>query len=159
MKLPSTFGRRTKRSALGFTVIEVMIVMVALAMLGGFGLLVGMDFYRSYSFRSERNILVSVLRRARALSLVNMNQSPHGVRIESAGYTIFEGTSFAGSAPALNETISAPPNIVLSSNPALPRDVVFGQLDGSVATPVSIIITDGVRSSTVSVNNEGRINW
>src|SRR5438876_578690 len=70
------------RLLMGFTLIEVMIVMAIFALLASLGLIIGMDFYRSYSFNSERNVALAVLRKARTEAMVNVDQAAHGVRIE-----------------------------------------------------------------------------
>src|SRR6266478_725777 len=78
----------------GFTLVEIMIAVAIFMMLLGFGLIISMDFYRSYSFNSERNIALAVLRKARTEAMVNLDQAPHGVHITATQYTIFEGASY-----------------------------------------------------------------
>ncbi len=156
MKSRSTSTRKNRLRA-GFTLVEIMIAVAIFTMLLGFGLIVGMDFYRSYSFNSERNISLAVLRKARTEAMVNIDQAAHGVHITATQYTIFEGAAFTGrpaAQVALDETIKAQPTITLT-----PVDIVFNQLDGSVTTPGSFTVSDGARLSTVLINNEGRIDW
>ncbi len=165
MKLLSIFIRRKgftqrhffqKKSGAGFTLIEVLIVIAIFSLLAGFGLLISMDFWRSYSFSSERTIAVSVLQKARTQSMINLDQAPHGVRIDSTGYTIFEGASYVPGA-LLNEVITKQPAIAITCTLS-PCDIIFGQLSGT-STPSTVTISDGQRSANITINNEGRIDW
>src|ERR1039458_2199647 len=67
------------RTTNGFTLIEVLVVMGILAILSTMGYLITIDFYKSYAFNAERDTIVSLLQKARAASLSNINESPHGV--------------------------------------------------------------------------------
>ncbi len=154
MKSPNIFTHNT-----GFTLVEVILVIGILTMLGGFGLFISMDFYRGYSLRASRNTLVSTLHRARSQSLSNIDQSPHGVRIEKTQYTIFEGPTYASRSAALDEVIGAEPTVTISASSTLPIDIIFAQLDGSVAASNTVAVGNGVKTYTISINNEGTIDW
>ena len=172
MKLPSIYIRNyndvfasTYKSTTGFTLIEILVVTAMFVLIAGFGLFVSMDFLRTYTVRSEKSILVSVFQKARNQAMVNVDQAKHGVRIDSAGYTIFATTStFAarGAAfSALDEVINKQASITVTSTAPLPLDIIFDQLSvtSSVATTVGITVTDGVRLGVISINNEGQIDW
>ena len=73
----------------GFTLIEMVTVIGIFAILGGSLLFIDMNSFRGDSFRAERDSLITSLQTARAESLNNVNQSKHGVFIESSGYTFF----------------------------------------------------------------------
>ena len=145
--------------ARGFTLIEVLVVMTLFSLFASFGLFIGLDFYRNYAFHSAESVSVSAIQKARMRSLVNMNQAPHGVRIEQSHYTIFEGASYASRLAVLDEVIALPAAVSISGISSFPLDIVFNQLDGSVAAPASIRLSDGARSSTIKINTEGRIDW
>ncbi|MEK7195319.1 MAG: hypothetical protein AAB655_01345, partial [Patescibacteria group bacterium] len=74
--------------------IEILVVMAIVTVLAGLGLWIGMDSFRGYSYRSERNRFISSLQKARLESMTNINESKHGVRVESDKYVIFEGDSY-----------------------------------------------------------------
>jgi prepilin-type N-terminal cleavage/methylation domain-containing protein len=142
----------------GFTLIEILMVIGIIAVIASFGMLMSMDFYRGFAFRSEQNTLVSVLTKARNKAMANINEKPHGVRVEQGKYIIFEGAAYDPLNPN-NIEIKAAPNV--SNNG--PVTVVFEQLSGDVpsayASEVQIILTSEGRSSVVSLNSLGRINW
>src|SRR5690242_7099477 len=68
-----------------------MVVIGILAVITAYGLFTSMDFWKNYSFRSERNLIVSILQEARMEAMTNINQTSHGVYFEAAEYVAFEG--------------------------------------------------------------------
>lgn len=151
----STSDARLRR---GFTLVEIVVVVTLIVLLAGLGLWVGMDVYRGYGFRSEARAFVSTLQRARLEAMVNMNEVPHGVHLEDSSYTVFQGAAY-GADPVFNRRNSFLYRVTLVGNPALPRDVIFEQLSGRVSVPGTVTLTDGARSSTITIDHEGRISW
>ena len=147
----------------GFTLIEVLVVMGILAILSTMGYLVTIDFYKSYAFNAERDTIVSLLQKARAASLSNINQSPHGVLLDAANsqYVVFQGTP----GNSLDQDVSYSPGISRTDTLSTNHEVVFQQLTGNAldsnGNPLNgnIILTEGNRSETISLNNLGQINW
>jgi len=157
--------RESRRDYLtGFTLIEVIVVMGLLTAIAALVAFANFDSWRGYTFRGERNLLVSILQKARSQSVNNIclgslalcsDGKPHGVAIQADKYVIFQGASFATRDAALDENIDAAGNIVHAGI----SEVVFEQLSGDANAPGDIILSDGVRSATISINNEGRINY
>lgn len=129
-----------------------------------------MEEYRGYTFRSEREILVSIFEKARSEAMNNYcigpacsDGMPHGVHIDAIAheYTIFQGSSYSASAPE-NEVIAGNPSVSLSGF----TDVLFDQLTGKInpqlahaTDEITLTITQNDRTSDIKINNEGRINW
>jgi len=139
----------------GFTLLEVLIVITILAGLAGLGLFVSIDFYKSYAFYSERNIVVSAIQKARSQSLANINESKHGVYFGTNNYVIFQGENYDFRSAIYDEIIQANS---LVANSGL-TEIVFDQLSGLPSATGTIALSDNLRSSTISIGNEGRINW
>ena len=137
----------------GFTLIEILVVLGLMAILGSLGLLVSIDFYRSYAFNSERDVVVSLLQKARNQSLNNIGQIQHGVHFENGKYVLFQGPGYS-SGVSTNQVIIS--DSLISNNAA--QDVIFSQLSGNT-TGQSFTLTDGKRNATIDINSEGRINW
>ena len=84
---------------------------------------------------------------------------PHGVRVQTGSYIIFQGASYAARDTAVDEIIPAQ-NGAARIAPASLTDVVFAQLSGSAAPMGTIALLDGVgHVSTTTINSEGQITW
>ena len=148
----------------GFTLVEILIAIALLIVILSLGLFISFDFYKNYAFRSEKNIIVSILQKARNQSLNNINQTTHRVHFERDGsnpqrvisYTIFEGGSYVSGA-AGNIVTEASYGVFITT-PTLPFDIMFNQLNGDSAD-ATITVSDGVKSYNITVNSEGRIDW
>lgn len=164
MKSPNTSTRNTRD---GFTLIETIVVMSLIAMIGGFTAVVSLDSYRSHSFRSDRDMLVVALQRARSQSMNNIckdggspctNGKSHGVLFNSDAAVIFQGTGSTTRDTALDERI--PFAYSTQILPGSASEVVFMQLSGEVLQPGQILLSDGLgKTSTIYMNSEGRIWW
>jgi prepilin-type N-terminal cleavage/methylation domain-containing protein len=153
--LTCTIFNRTKNSA-GFTLLELLIVMGLFAIILSFGLAIGFDSFRRDTLKTERTNLVSALQKARSQAVNNIDNNMHGFYFDGANYIVFEGTSFATRDTSRDLFIPRNSTISLSG---LPHGVVFEQLSGD-ATPAGVIVLeDGISSTTISINEEGRIEW
>lgn len=162
--LPS-FDGKEDRSRAGFTLIEILIVLGILAILSGFGLVASLDAYRGYSFRNERNTMVSVLQKARSQAISNIclgsgctDGKPHGVAFQAGQYIIFQGSGYAARDQAVDQIVAV--NYALTFAPGSLPEVVFSQLSGDAAPAGTITLTDEAgHSSVISINSEGQISW
>ncbi|MEK7146655.1 MAG: prepilin-type N-terminal cleavage/methylation domain-containing protein, partial [Patescibacteria group bacterium] len=107
MKLPKDLKLINK----GFTLIELLVVIGITGILLGLSLFVGNDFYRVYSLTSERDNLISYIRKARSRALSNYNQSAHGFAINGSQYTIFQGSSFTSRSSTWDQTFNQSPGL------------------------------------------------
>lgn len=145
----------------GMTFFEVIVVMGIFAMVGGFALFVSMETFRGSNFRSDRDLLVATLQRARAQSMNNVclgtctDGKPHGVKIlPDNTLVIFQGATY--------ETRDTSVDAVFTMNTATMTgtdEFVFSQLSGT-STAAEVALTDpSGRISTTTVNVEGKISW
>src|SRR3989344_6838287 len=141
----------------GFTAVEILMVIAIISLLAGMGLFISMDFYRSYSFRSDRDMTVSILERARAKSLANINSSAHGVYFDSGSseFVLFQGDSYSdpGRDTSLDQEISLNSGIAVTGI----NEVVFEQLTGNASIAGDMVLSYGVQSAVITFNEEGRI--
>ena len=154
----------------GFTFIELLVVMALLFIIAGFGLIISMDNFRGYSFRTERMSIVSTLQKARGQAVSNMcfgtctGGRPHGVYIGAHSYTIFQGDSYAARDVAVDEVVPARYEAMGFAAGSF-TEIVFSQLSGAATphpsgvTTLSLIDTAGKDSSVLTVNAEGAISW
>ena len=145
----------------GFTLIEVLIVIGILSVLGAMTLFIDLGSYRGDAFRAERNTISTLLQKARADALNNINQEPHGVAIFPAdhpkSYVLFEGTTY-GANPASHDVVDA--SYILELGPGSPTEVVFEQLNGNANVAGVITLKDPNRTVTldITINHEGMIS-
>lgn len=146
----------------GFTLIEVLVVLGIFILLASLGLFMSFDVYRATFSRSERDMVVVLLEKARSQSLNNVNQTTHGFCFLTSGavvtsYEVFEGSDCTA---AVKELIPAGSDISLSPSPALPATgIIFSQLSGDSNYTGTITLTQNTQSKTVSINSEGMIDW
>ncbi|OGI60834.1 hypothetical protein A2814_03420 [Candidatus Nomurabacteria bacterium RIFCSPHIGHO2_01_FULL_38_19] len=139
----------------GFTLIEIIVVIGILIVIISFGIIVDFSSLTFGTFQTEESKIISVLERARSRSMANMFDTTHGVCYLAPNYVIFRGTCIVGA--STNELILANTNIAENSGTIFPT-LVFDRLTGNTTEDI-IIITDGVKTKEITINNEGAINW
>jgi prepilin-type N-terminal cleavage/methylation domain-containing protein len=139
----------------GLTLIEILIAIGILTIILSFGYLIGFDFYKNYALQSEKDLLVSILRKARSQALNNVGAKPHGVYIDNSSYTIFYGNSYVSRDSQYDENIKKAPGINLSGL----NEIVFAPLTATSTASGTIVLNNGTGSFSIDVNYEGRINW
>ena len=142
------------RDQSGFTLLELLIVMGIAVLLGGLGLFLSMDTYRSGNFTAGVDTIVVSLQRSRSRALNNIDESKHGVKILSGQYVIFEGATYNPLDPK-NEVINGRSNFTITG----PDEVVFDQLSGKSSVDGDILINDGSKIASISLNYEGQIDY
>ena len=152
----------------GLTLIEVLISLALLTFVGGFSLYFSMDDTRAYTFRDDRDKIVSVLQRARAESMHGICRSescitalPHGVYRGEHALTLFEGSTYETRDEHFDEIIELKSSATTLSGFS---EVIFMPYSGRVATvpshEASLTVSDGLgHESVIEVNEEGRIFW
>lgn len=152
MKLPKIFPIASNR---GFTLVEILVAIGIFLLILGIGIIFGIDDYQRYIFRKERDTVLTTLMKARSRAMNNFDQKSHGVHIEADKFTLFRGTDFSTSDPATREVI--PGSAAVAKTGA--ADVIFKQLSGEPTGAASITLQNGTSNVTVTINNEGRIDW
>jgi prepilin-type N-terminal cleavage/methylation domain-containing protein len=155
MNLPAAYlGSKTYTS--GLTLVEVLVVMSIIAFVLLFGFLVDINYYRRELSASETAVLVSTLQKVRSRAMNNIEANAHGVYLnEPDAYVLFRGNFYDSGNPQ-NERIPRNPNIILTSDFS---EVYFEQLSGNPSVIGDIVLSDGVKTETVSLRSEGLIDW
>ncbi len=141
--------------ARGFTLIEVVVATAILMLIAGAGLFMSFDVYRDYAFNSEVKVVISLLQKARSQALNNINQTDHGVYFTSSDYILFQGTSYASRSRDFDLILPVSSRIRHSGV----GEIVFQQLSGATMVSDNLILTDTIKTATISFNVAGRINW
>lgn len=152
-----------KNDERGITMIEVLIVFALVATVGGFTLFVSMDTLHSSISRSDRDLIVSTLQRARSQAMNNVcvgsgctEGKAHGVQIDTANkkITLFQGSAYVSGDPA-NAVFELNSNTITGDS-----EIVFEQLSGNTAAQTNTTVTDARgQTSVITVNPWGQILW
>ena len=138
----------------GFSLTEVLVTLSIITVLLGATAPFTLNFYRRYQSINERNLLISLFRRARTLSITRNGASDHGVHIASTQYTIFEGATFANRDQAKDQTFLRDTALTITG----PADLIFKREIGYTSS-VSFILDNGTKQEKISVNYAGRVDW
>ena len=134
---------------------KILVVLGLFVLLAVLGLFLSMDVYRGNSLRSEKNMIISILQKARSRAMNNINQTKHGVYFQTGKYILFQGDAFNPDDDANNQEIKASNNISISP---LPVWVVFNQLTAKT-TSQDITLNGQGFSFIIKINDKGRISW
>ena len=146
---------KDKSDLSGFTLIEILVVVAIFVIVLGFALGVGSEFYRSQVLIAEKDNLVGLLRSARNQAMNNINQSSHGVFIDSNQYILFEGESYSARHQDFDEAFPLSYGVSIGGA----NEVVFRALDGQSSASGTITITNSRGTANIELNYEGRISW
>jgi prepilin-type N-terminal cleavage/methylation domain-containing protein len=138
----------------GFTFIEVSIVIAIFALFAALGLPLVSNMYEDFMLISERDQLLSVLRKTRSTSIINKNSSDHGLYVASTSFTIFEGLTYATRNQAEDEVFSSFDSVTIIG----PQEVVFQAFSGRTPS-TSFSLSNNTKTIKVFINEEGNIDW
>jgi prepilin-type N-terminal cleavage/methylation domain-containing protein len=155
-------GTAISKNHSGFTLIEVMVVIAIFGMLFLMGLFFDFSFYRGTSFGTDTDNYASVLRRARAMAINNINGRDQGVHLLPDSYVLFQcplatpGCLYSSRDVTLDHSISRNPGLNFSAT--TPSDIVFSRLSGDSNFEGIVTVSGFGKTATININNEGLIN-
>lgn len=142
----------------GFTVLELLIVISILAVLLTIVVSSFSSFRRSSVLNTEVQELVTVINRARLLSVSSKNDQQFGVHLESGKVVLFEGSTYSAGA-STNETHTF--NSMLTLSPVVVSgggaEVLFEKVTGATAqnATTTLLVTGTTASTTVVIRPTG----
>jgi prepilin-type N-terminal cleavage/methylation domain-containing protein len=140
----------------GFTLIEIMLVVVVMVVIGGITVPVYQSFQVTNNLDVAAYTVVHTLRRAQGLFPAWLGGSTWGVHIASGNLTLFKGASFAARDSTFDEIAEISTNIT----PSGITDVVFSKLSGEPQTTGNIMLTtSNNETKTVAINAKGMIEY
>ena len=148
--------RLPKKSLSGVTIIELVIGISILAGLASIGLFIAMNQYSSYVLEADWNAAASLLQTARARAMSNINSSAHGLYFDAADFVVFQGSSYDDRDTAYDEKFVRSAIVTVTG----PEEIVFNRLRGDLLEGNgTVTLSNGERSRTITLNNEGQISW
>jgi prepilin-type N-terminal cleavage/methylation domain-containing protein len=133
----------------GFTLIEVLVTLTLIGLIAGLGTMT-LRPLRTASLSSERDLIVSLLSRARSRAMANDSDVPHGFCIDSDRYEVVRRDG------VVEEQGNVARHIQISGIPACDAPITFSQYSGTT-TPARFTLTGGDASITIDVNEVGAI--
>lgn len=138
----------------GFTLIELLVVLALFVIIIGYSAPFMIKFLAQTDVRSERNTTVSLLRESRSKAITNQNDDSWGLHITATDFTTFKGTSYSARDTAFDKTYPRSKGVTITGL----TDGIFARMSGT-SSSATIIISNATATYTVSINNEGQINW
>lgn len=139
----------------GFTLFEVILSLVVVAILTGLSLPV----YRTLMTKNDLDVatvtVVQTLRRAQTLSIAVDGDTNWGVKVQSASITLFKGTSYALRDSTFDETFEIPTAITTGGL----SEIVYNKLFGSPQSTGTITLTTDSDSSSLTLNSKGVVSF
>ena len=141
----------------GFTLFEVLLVLSLLTVIVSMTLLFSINYYKSELLSAEHDNFVLLAKMMRSNSMLNKNESKHGIAIDPEGYkgyVLFEGSSFLVSNK--DSRVYIPRNDDFTFSTDTPSYITFAQLSGDANYEGIFTLFDlSNNSSTINVNYEG----
>ena len=150
---------RIEKPDAGFSILEILIVIGLAGLIAAGAFAVSLGAYQRYAFSAERDLLVSLLQRARSQALANINESAHGLVIENDSFIAYEDTDESGDFDAGEETLSVPRSSAVAASGDL--EFLFAQLSGEALSAGTLTLTgprSAVDEAVVQVEDNGRID-
>ncbi|NJP04102.1 type II secretion system protein [Candidatus Gracilibacteria bacterium] len=140
----------------GFTIIELILTVAAMAILVGFSFGMYRALQGGNDLENIQNIFVQTSRRAQLLAQASDGDSAWGVSLQNGFLVLFQGDSFATRNPDRDETFEISPSITF---PGI-TEVVFEKFSGRPNTSGSIILNaKNGDSRTLLLNAYGMIEY
>lgn len=139
-----------------FTLIEILLVVIILAVLTGLSIPVSVNFYKTQQLDVNVKGVVQSLRRAQLKAMSIESDSIFGVYLTNDSYILFKGSSFDARDISYDEVFDLPQVITVSGI----QEIAFSKFEGVPVGALTgdIILNSNGDSRIININEIGRIN-
>ncbi len=142
---------RDNRLQSGFSLVETMLTIGVVVLIAGAMLGVSRSIHARHALRDAQEQVVRTLEDARQRAMTGFGSSNHGVFMESAQMTTFEGTAYSG------DGAEQPLPGGVSSNLA-GTAIIFSRLSGKPNAASTVTLSNGAgETKTVDISADGLI--
>lgn len=140
----------------GFTLIEILLSIAAIAIIAG----IAVPVYQSFQVRNDLDIaaveIVQTLRRAQILSQAVDGDIDWGVYVQGGSITLFKGASYAARDINFDEVFEVPASII----PSGISEIVFTKFSGNPRIISVIMLTSNTdETRNISINPKGMVSY
>lgn len=139
-----------------FTLIEILLVVIILAVLTGLSIPVSINFYKTQQLDVNVKGVVQSLRRAQLKAMSIESDSIFGVYLTDDSYILFKGSSFDARDISYDEVFDLPQVITVSGI----QEIAFSKFEGVPVGALTgdIILNSNGDSRIININEIGRVN-
>ena len=139
-----------------FTLIEILLVVIILAVLTGLAVPISINFYKTQQLDVNVKGVVQSLRRAQLKAMSIESDSIFGVYLTNDSYTLFKGSSFDARDISYDEVFDLPQVITVSGI----QEIAFSKFEGMPIGGLTgdIILNSNGDSRIININEIGRVN-
>lgn len=139
-----------------FTLIEILLVVIILAVLTSLAIPVSVNFYKTQQLDVNVKGVVQSLRRAQLKAMSIESDSIFGVYLTNDSYILFKGSSFDTRDISYDEVFDLPQVITVSGI----QEIAFSKFEGVPVGALTgdIILNSNGDSRIININEIGRIN-
>ncbi len=135
----------------GFTFLELLIVLSIMLVIGVMSSVIYSRFLLQNAVANTQDELFGQFRKAQLYAMVGKQNSNWGVNYGTNKITLYKGNSFASRTTAFDEIFTV--NTTVNVNGL--SDENFSRITGTPSTTLSITMSGGGNSKTLSVNAQG----
>jgi len=139
-----------------FTLIEILLVIIILAVLSGSTIPISINFYKTQQLDINVKGVVQSLRKAQLKAMSIESDSSFGVYLTNDNYILFKGSSFDNRDISYDEIFDLPQVITVSGI----QEIAFSKFEGMPIGDLTgdIILNSDGDSRIININEIGRIN-
>ncbi len=150
----NSLNKKSQKFLTGFTLIEILLVIIILAVLAGSAIPISINFYKTQQLDTHAKGVVQALRRAQLKAMSIESDSIFGVYLTDDNYILFKGSSFDIRDISYDEVFDLPQIITVSGI----QEITFSKFEGMPNTIGNIILNNNGNTRTISINKMGRLN-